>query len=31
MVYEMIDFLKEAIDELKSIDTNQEFKTVEDE
>lgn len=31
MVYEMIDFLQEAINELKSIDINQEFKTVEDE
>ena len=30
MVYEMIDFLKEAIDELKSINTNQEFKTIEE-
>jgi len=29
MVYEMIDHLKDAIDELKSIDTNQEFITVE--
>ena len=29
MVYEMIDFLQEAIDTLKSIDTNKEYKTVE--
>ena len=29
MVYEMIDFLQEAIDTLKEIDTNKEYKTVE--
>jgi len=28
MVYEMRDFLKEAVEHLDKIDTNQEFKTI---
>lgn len=30
MVYEMRDYLKEAIEHLDEIDTNQEFKTIEE-